>query len=93
MSDFKKETGGYVASERCYLTRDGKIVREGDKRAAQLLAPKGGLIPSKLGVKLRLDSASIESLPSAKKAEKSDVVSPTEIESRSTRPETVKHVR
>ncbi len=57
---FKKESGGFVALESVYLTTDGKIVVEGDSRAAIFLSPKGGRVTDKLGKKLGLATAKIE---------------------------------
>ena len=104
MSDFKKESNGYVATERTYSTRDGKLVREGDARAAQLVAVKGGLISEKLAKRLGIDKGA--ALEFAQKPEKSDfifggqqkknetkTVAPEQIETRTTRPEPVAHKR
>lgn len=44
-----------VANERLYLTTDGRVVKEGDKDAASLLAAKGQLIPDFLAKKFKLD--------------------------------------
>lgn len=105
MSDFKKETGGYLSPERVYTTRDGKIVREGDARAAQLLAVKGGIIGEKLAVRLGIDKgAKIETMqkPEAKsdfvfggaqKKPEPKTVAPEAIQERSTRPERVPTTR
>jgi len=108
MADFKKETNGYVAPERVYATRDGKLVRDGDVRACQLVAVKGGLIPEKLAKRLGIDKgAGIEAL---QRPEKSDfnfggmqtkkeakpepkTVAPEAIQERSTRPETISRTR
>ena len=57
---FKKDASGYIATERLYLTLDGKIVQEGDHRAAQLLAVKGGRVSDKLVKRLKLDKAKVE---------------------------------
>lgn len=107
MSDFKKESGGYIASEKCWLTKDGKIVRDGDVRAAQLLAPKGGVISLKQGERLKLDDAKLEPLQKptvkevnfgpakteAKKEESVKTVAPEDISTRQTRPQEISHKR
>ncbi len=100
---FKKESIGFVAQERVYLTTDDKIVLAQDKRAAHLLAAKGDVVPEKVAKRLKLDNAEIEPLEESRKAEASphggfDVVhggykqaatiAPEEIASRSVRPET-----
>lgn len=45
MSILKKSPAGLVATERLYLTRDGRVVLDGDVRAAFLLAPEGAEVP------------------------------------------------
>ena len=95
MSEFKKETSGYVAPERLWLATDGKIVREGDFRAWQLLSSrKGDVILERTAKRLGLDAAKIEPLQKkASEAEAPKPVAPEEIKTRATRPERVSEVR
>lgn len=44
----------YRASERLYLTRDGRIVTEGDPDAHQLFVRAGGYVPFQLARKYGL---------------------------------------
>ncbi len=47
-----------VAGERLYLTADKQtVVKEGDAKAAFLLAPKGGIIPGKVVKALKLTAS------------------------------------
>ena len=85
LTEIKKESTGYIAQERLWLTTDGKIVKDGDVRAAQLLAPSGGTIPEKLAKRIGLDKgAKIEPL---QKLESPKTIAPETISERSTRPE------
>lgn len=82
--EIKSESAGFIATEKLWLTKDGKIVRDGDPRAAMLLAPKGGVIPQKLATRLGLAKGiTIEPLL----ASKPKMVAPEEIATRQTRPE------
>ena len=45
MSILRKSAAGLVAAKRLYLTRDGRVVTDGDVRAAFLLAPEGAEVP------------------------------------------------
>ena len=92
ITKIRSESTGFIAEERLWTTVDGKIVRDGDYRAAQLLAPKGGTIPERVALKLGLAKGiKIESLE--KSAPKPKTTAPEDIESRSTRPESVKATR
>lgn len=74
-----------IAQERLYLTSDrSRVVREGDKDAAFLLAAVGQPVALKLAQALGLVDA-----PEAKAAP----VVGTDPETRQTRPETVRHKR
>lgn len=105
---FRKESIGLVAQEKLFLTSDGKIVLEGDRRAATLLAAKGQVVPEKLAKRLKLDSAKVEPLEKAATGIESATggfhvkhggfnhpatTAPEDISSRSTRPEKPASVR
>lgn len=80
----RQESIGFVSEERLWLTVDGRVVRDGDYRASQLLVAKGGTIPDKLARKLKLDKGvKIEALETAPPK----TVAPEEIQGRQTRPE------
>ena len=80
----KQESHGYIAQERLWLTTDGKIVLDGDWRAAQLLASKGSVIPEKVAKRLNFGNG-INVEPFEKEPRKT--VAPEEIATRHTRPE------
>lgn len=86
MSLFKKlGHEGFLATEDLFLTKDQKtIVKEGDARAAFLLARKGQTVSNKIAKALGLTEESVA-------AEKT--LSTEAIESRSTRPESVSRKR
>lgn len=86
----RQESVGFVSEERLWLTVDGKIVREGDYRASQLLVAKGGTIPDKLAKKLKLDKGvKIEALETSPPK----TISPEDIAQRSDRSERVPEKR
>lgn len=81
----KSDSAGFTATERLFLTRDGKIVQEGDYRASMLLAPKGGVIPVKLAERIGLAKGiKIEPL---ERSPAKKTIAPEDIDTRSTRPE------
>jgi len=97
---FSSKSDVIVANERLFLTRDEKsVVREGDHRAASLLAPKGGIIPERIAARLGLNKGTkvepLEKAPGKKeaKAEEPKTVAPEQIQERQTRPENVRHTR
>ena len=70
-----------VAKERLYLAADGKtIVKEGDARAATLLAAKGHRIPPRWVERLGITEKSLEEV-----SEPAPSIPPAEIKSRKTR--------
>ena len=82
-----------IATEDVFLTAghlngDKTVVGAGDPRAAILLARKGHVIPAKQAKQLGLTKDSKVSKPPPP-----PVVAPDDIESRSTRPESVKATR
>lgn len=86
VTKIRQESVGFIAEERLWLASDGKtILRDGDWRAAQLLAPKGGVIPEKLATRLGMGKGvKIEPLQTAPPTL---ATSPEAIETRETRPE------
>lgn len=62
MAALKKETNGWVSDERLWLTVDGKLVLDGDRRAAQLLCNKGDTLSHALVKRLKLEAARVEPL-------------------------------
>lgn len=111
MAEIAKESAGYVVKEKLWLTSDGRIVHDGDHRAAQLLGVKGTVLSEKAAKRLGLDKGvKVEALekgevkptvvfgPSKSESKKEDpvksaVVSPEEIEARSTRPQQISKTR
>lgn len=87
LSRIRQESVGFVSQERLWLTSDGKIVRDGDWRASQLLVAKGGVIPEKLAKKLGLDKGVTVLDFQSEPPSKAKAVSPEDIAARSTRPE------
>lgn len=62
----------YQAQERLYLSRDGRIVREGDPDAHQLFVAKGGYVPFQLAKKYGLGERDAAQEPVATAAEHSE---------------------
>ncbi len=104
---FRKDSAGYVANQKVFLTADGKLVQDGDHRATQLLAVKGALLSEKLGKRFSLDKAKLEPLEKGtgikhgfslsnsgfNNPPKVATIDPEEISARSTRPETPRQTR
>lgn len=61
----RESQSGFVAEEKLWLTADGKIVRDGDYRAATLLAMKGAVISEKVAKRLGLENVEVEPLETA----------------------------
>ena len=91
ISIVSRSIGGYVASERLYLTKDGKsIVKHGDPKAATLLAAAGleidPAVIKRFGIEKLLADAVAAKPGKEAKPDAPKTISPEAIESRHTRP-------